>query len=110
MSQNLGEIFLDSHCICIVGVYAWSGSADDAVCVGDSKRDRSARLSVRTEASHHRVPDTQERPQADHDNRRQRPTGSHHRHRTAQQVSVEQRLQRDGARSRRRGGQRRLCW
>jgi len=85
---------------------AGAGSADDAVCVGDPECDRRARLSVRSQAAHHRVPDAQERPQAHDDDRRERPS----RGRCSQQVAVEERLHRDAARRRHhRGGWRRIC-
>jgi len=75
----------EAHYLLNTGVYTGAGSADDAVRVGNFKCDRDARLSLRTEAAHHSVPDTQERPQAD-DDKRPRSSG---RYRATQEVAVE---------------------
>jgi len=65
-------VILGRYAMLMIIVSGCAGSTDDAVCIGNSQCDGSARLSVWTKASHHRVPDSQERPQTDDDDRCER--------------------------------------
>ena len=58
---------------CFVTLCCESGPADDSLPISHSECHGRARLPVRSQAAHHRFPDSQERSQADDDYGHQRP-------------------------------------